>query len=72
MEFWMINFGFWIVVLNFLINLNKKKEMKQNLIQDKSFNFSILSIELYKELSKNKEFIISKQFLRSQQALEQT
>ncbi len=51
--------------LNFLINLNKKKEMKQNLIQDKSFNFSILSIELYKELSKNKEFIISKQFLRS-------
>ena len=39
--------------------------MKQNLIQDKSFNFSILSIELYKELSKNKEFILSKQFLRS-------
>lgn len=30
------------------------------LIQDKSFNFSILSIELYKELSKNKEFIFNK------------
>ena len=39
--------------------------MKQNLIQDKSFNFSILSIELYKDLLKNKEYILSKQFLRS-------
>ena len=39
--------------------------MKQNLILNKSFNFSIHSIELYKLLNNNKEFILSKQFLRS-------
>lgn len=38
---------------------------KGNLIQTKSFNFSLLIIELYKELLKENEFIISKQLLRS-------
>lgn len=37
----------------------------KNIILDKSFAFSLNSIELYKILSKNNEFILSKQFLRS-------
>ena len=36
-----------------------------NLIQDKAFNFSLMIIELYKKLVAKKEFIISKQLLRS-------
>ncbi len=36
-----------------------------NLIANKSFDFALLIIELYKELSNNKEYIISKQILRS-------
>jgi four helix bundle protein len=39
--------------------------MKQNLIYDKSFEFSLSIIELYKILLENKEYIISKQLLRS-------
>ncbi len=38
---------------------------KQNLIVDKSFEFSLLTISLYKKLIAEKEFIISKQLLRS-------
>lgn len=38
---------------------------KQNLIVDKSFDFSLLIISLYKALISEKEFIISKQLLRS-------
>jgi len=38
---------------------------KQNLIQDKSFNFALEIIKLYKELTSQKEYIISKQLLRS-------
>jgi len=38
---------------------------KDNLIQKKSFNFAISIISLYKELVGQKEFIISKQLLRS-------
>lgn len=41
-------------------------ENKWNLIQDLSYAFAIKSIKLYKFLSeKKKEFILSKQFLRS-------
>ena len=36
-----------------------------NVILDKSFKFSLRIIELYKKLKDNKEFIISKQLLRS-------
>jgi four helix bundle protein len=38
---------------------------KNNLIQDKTFNFSLMTIELYKKLIAKKEFVISKQLLRS-------
>ena len=36
-----------------------------NLIQDKSFDFALSIIELYKQLKSQNEFIISKQLLRS-------
>ena len=39
--------------------------MKNSKIMDLSFKFSLKSIQLYKELTKEKEFIISKQLLRS-------
>lgn len=40
--------------------------MKQdNLIQNKSFDFALKVIALYKQLTEQKEFIISKQLLRS-------
>lgn len=38
---------------------------KDNIIQKKSFDFALLTISLYKELIKQKEYIISKQLLRS-------
>lgn len=36
-----------------------------NLIQEKSFNFALSIIDLYKKLTKEKEYILSKQLLRS-------
>ncbi|HHE37373.1 MAG TPA: four helix bundle protein [Candidatus Cloacimonetes bacterium] len=39
--------------------------MKNNIIQDKSFHFSLTIIELYKILRKNMEYVIPKQLLRS-------
>ena len=39
--------------------------MKDNLIQQKSFNFALVIIQLYKKLIDSKEFVISKQLLRS-------
>ena len=39
--------------------------MKKSIIKDKSFEFSLSMIELYKVLQSKKEFIISKQILRS-------
>lgn len=39
--------------------------MKENLIQMKSFQFSIDIIKLYKKLIEKNEFVISKQILRS-------
>jgi len=38
---------------------------KDNLIQEKSFKFSLLIIELYKLLVAKNEFVISKQLLKS-------
>ena len=44
--------------------------MKQdNIIQSKSFQFSLKMIVLYKILTENKEYIISKQFLRSEKSI---
>jgi len=42
----------------------KYKEPTKNIILDKSFNFSFRIISLYKLLTAQKEFIISKQILR--------
>lgn len=38
--------------------------MKENIIQEKSFIFSLRVLQLYKELMMQKEFIISRQLLR--------
>ena len=40
-------------------------EMKSNLIKDKTYQFSLDIIRLYVELCKQKEFVLSKQLLRS-------
>lgn len=40
--------------------------MKDNIVQQKSFDFAVRAIEIYKFLNQEKkEFILSKQFLRS-------
>ena len=39
--------------------------MKENIIQQKSYEFALLIIELYKKLVSRKEYIISKQIFRS-------
>lgn len=39
--------------------------MKENLIKDKSIEFAIEVIDLYKQLIKNNEYILSKQLLRA-------
>jgi len=39
--------------------------MKKNIILDMSFKFSLQIIELYKQLIKEKEFIMSRQLLKS-------
>jgi four helix bundle protein len=50
----------------FLIKLNSKMLfMKENLIKKKSFEFAVLSIKAYKKIIEQKEFIVSKQFVRS-------
>ncbi|HBK70716.1 MAG TPA: four helix bundle protein [Flavobacteriaceae bacterium] len=38
---------------------------KDNIILDKSFDFALSIIELYKKMMEQKEFILSKQILRS-------
>ncbi|XWN37217.1 MAG: four helix bundle protein [Balneola sp.] len=38
---------------------------KDNLIQQKSFDFSLMIIQLYISLKKEKEYVLSKQLLRS-------
>lgn len=39
--------------------------MKENIIKEKSFSFSLKIIDLYKELNGKNEYVISKQLLRS-------
>ena len=39
--------------------------MKNSIFKEKSFNFSLEIIDLYKKLQEQKEFILSKQLLRS-------
>jgi four helix bundle protein len=46
------------------------KEVKNNILKDKSFQFSLVIISVYKKLSiEQREFILSKQFLRSGTAI---
>jgi len=40
-------------------------EKKKNIIKEKSFAFTIDIINLYKVLAERKEFVLSKQMLRS-------
>lgn len=39
--------------------------MKKNIILDKSFDYALLSVELYKKLQGQNEFILSRQLMRS-------
>lgn len=39
--------------------------MKESIVQNKSFQFSLKVISLFKELQDEKEFVISRQLLRS-------
>lgn len=39
--------------------------MKENIIKTKTFNFALSIIELYKLMQEKKEYVISKQLLRS-------
>jgi four helix bundle protein len=39
--------------------------MKENIIKDKSFDFALSIITLYQQLVANKEYVLSKQLLRS-------
>jgi len=39
--------------------------MKQNIVQDKAYQFALRIIQVYKELCDRKEFVLSKQLLRS-------
>ncbi len=39
--------------------------MNNNLIQKKSFDFSLLIIKLFKELAEKKEYMLSRQLMRS-------
>jgi four helix bundle protein len=42
-----------------------KKEMKESVLKTKSYQFALEIIGVYKELASKKEFILSKQLLRS-------
>ena len=39
--------------------------MTDNVVVEKSFKFAIETVEIYKKLCRNKEYVISKQLLRS-------
>ena len=43
--------------------------MKENVIKNKSFKFALRIVNLYKFLSEKKEFVLSKQLLRSGTAI---
>jgi four helix bundle protein len=39
--------------------------MKDNIIRDRSFDFALKIIDLYKQMTANNEYVLSKQLLRS-------
>ena len=52
--------------VEFLIG-NSIKEVRDNIIRSKSFDFALLIIELYKQMLKEREYVLSKQLLRGGQ-----
>jgi len=38
---------------------------KENIIKDRAFEFALQSIDLYKALNRNNEYVFAKQFIRS-------
>lgn len=62
----MQNAEFCVEQLIFFLNLSSKPTiMKENIVKTKSFQFAVESVNLCKELTLKKEFILSKQYLRS-------
>ncbi|MGB1217708.1 MAG: four helix bundle protein, partial [Saprospiraceae bacterium] len=52
--------------INSLYLVKKKKKEKKNPIVDKSYSFALKIIQVYQNISSNKkEFVLSKQLLRS-------
>ena len=47
------------------MNEKKKQSMKENVIKTKSFEFALRVVKLFRYLQENKEFVLSKQILRS-------
>tara|TARA_R100000789_G_scaffold82595_1_gene78022 strand:+ start:66 stop:425 length:360 start_codon:yes stop_codon:yes gene_type:complete len=41
------------------------KEVKDNIVRSKSFDFALLIIQLFKNMQQEKEYVLSKQILRS-------
>ncbi|HLP34360.1 MAG TPA: four helix bundle protein, partial [Bacteroidia bacterium] len=41
------------------------ESLKENIIKEKTFNFSLSVIELYKKMLEQNEYVLSKQLLRS-------
>ncbi len=51
---------------NFTLNIKTRSLMKKNVIRQRSYQFAVRSIELYKHLGSTKrEYVIAKQILRS-------
>jgi hypothetical protein len=57
-----LNFGF--LILNYQAE-KRQNAMKENLIRDKSYRFALSIIDLYKILVAQKEYVMSKQLLKS-------
>ena len=60
MQFWIFSFKYWIERPIFLI-----VDEKPNIIKDKTYQFALEIVRLYKEMISQNEFILSKQIVRS-------
>ncbi|MCP3929106.1 MAG: four helix bundle protein [Bacteroidetes bacterium] len=45
--------------------IKNQNSVKENLVKDKSFEFALIAIKLYKKLLERNEYVLSKQFLRA-------
>lgn len=58
------------IITGYFLNLRKSKYMKENIILNKSYSFALEVIKVYQHLSSDKkEFILSRQLLRSGTAI---